>query len=59
MVPLKEIQEHDYDLAFNTYKETVREAVQYDAPEVILSRCDALVERISSGMLELKKLIAK
>lgn len=57
LVPLKEIQEHDYDLAFNTYKETVREAVHYDAPEVILSRCDALVERISAGMLELRKLI--
>ena len=59
LVPLTEIQEHDYDLAFNTYKETVREVVEYEAPEIILGRAQALTEQIVASMKELQTLIAK
>lgn len=58
LVPADEIREHSYDLAFNTYKETVREAVSYEAPEVLLARAEALVSEIATGMTELKSLIA-
>ena len=56
-VPVDEIREHDYDLSFNTYKETIREAVVYDAPEVIMDRLHDLEERFLKGMSELSKMI--
>ncbi|MDE5851112.1 MAG: hypothetical protein K2H38_13325, partial [Muribaculaceae bacterium] len=56
-VPVEEIREHSYDLSFNTYKETVREAVVYDAPEVILDRLHSLEESFLKGMSELCKMI--
>lgn len=58
LVPVAEIREHDYDLAFNTYKETVREVVEYEAPEVLIDRAAALAAKISTGIESLKKLIA-
>lgn len=57
LVFVEDIREHDYDLAFNTYKETVREAVEYEAPEVILERAAALSARISDGIKSLQSLI--
>ncbi|MBD5273234.1 MAG: N-6 DNA methylase, partial [Bacteroides sp.] len=59
LVSADEIREHGYDLAFNTYKETIREAVVYDAPEVILERAATLYAEIGEGMDNLKRLIAK
>ncbi len=57
LVPLAEIREHDYDLAFNTYKETVREVVRYDAPEVIMERIRRLEEQFLDGMVKLHNLL--
>lgn len=57
LVPVKEIQDHDYDLAFNTYKETVREVVDYEAPEVLISRAADLAARIADGINALQSLI--
>lgn len=57
LVPVEEIREHDYDLAFNTYKETVREVVHYDAPEIILGRINELENGIITGMSKLEQLI--
>jgi len=57
LVPVDEIREHDYDLAFNTYKEIVREIVEYEAPEVIIGRASVLAARITDGINSLKKLI--
>lgn len=57
-VPVDEIREHDYDLAFNTYKETIREVVEYEAPEVLIGRAAALAAKISDGINSLKSLIA-
>ncbi len=44
LVPFAEIQENDYDLSINRYKEIVYEEVQYDKPEVILERIEKLDE---------------
>ena len=58
LVPVDEIREHDFDLAFNTYKETIREVVEYEAPEVLISRAAALASKISDGINSLQSLIA-
>lgn len=59
LVPVDEIREHGYDLAFNTYKETVREEVVYDASEVILDRCSILYTEIGHGMDRLRTLLSQ
>lgn len=59
LVPVDEIREHGYDLAFNSYKENVREVVEYEAPETIIDRTSALYAEIVSDMDNLKRLIAK
>lgn len=38
MVPVVEIQENDYDLSINRYKEIIYEKVEYDLPAVIIDR---------------------
>lgn len=58
LVPVDEIREHGYDLAFNTYRETVREVVEYDAPEVILGRIAALNEQFNNTFAHLTQLIS-
>ena len=58
MVPVEEIRQHDYELAFNTYKETVRQQVEYEAPEVLLNRATALAADITAGLAELQSLLA-
>lgn len=57
LVPVDEIREHDFDLAFNTYKETIREVVEYEAPEVLIGRASDLATRITDGIAALKTLI--
>ncbi len=59
LVPVDEIREHDYDLAFNTYKETIREVVEYEAPEVLIGRAAALAAKITDGINSLHSLINK
>ena len=58
LVPVNEIREHDYDLAFNTYKETVREVVEYEAPEVLIAQAAELATKISAGIDSLQSLIS-
>lgn len=57
LVPVEEIREHEYDLAFNTYKETVREIVEYEAPEILIGRAASLAAKITDGINSLKNLI--
>lgn len=57
LVPVEEIREHEYDLAFNTYKETIREVVEYEAPEVLISRAATLAAKITNGINSLQSLI--
>ena len=37
-VPAKEIEEKDYDLSINRYKEAMHEEVKYDPPKMILAK---------------------
>lgn len=57
LVPVEEIREHGYDLAFNTYKETIREVVEYEAPEIILDKISSLVAKIAEDTKELQRII--
>lgn len=70
VVPLKEIEEQNYDLSLSRYKEEVFEQVQYEAPSVILDRLIASevgdskpsdISRLQGGivkeLLELRKMI--
>lgn len=57
-VPVEEIREHDFNLSFNTYKETIREVVEYEAPEVLIGRAAALAAKITDGINSLQSLIA-
>lgn len=53
------IEQNDYDLSINRYKETVYEKIKYDAPQVIMTRLDELSIDISSKMEELRGLIGE
>lgn len=57
LVPKEEIKENDYDLSINRYKEIVYEEVQYDKPQLILSRVKELENSILKGIEELEGMI--
>jgi type I restriction enzyme M protein len=57
-VPKSEIAANGYDLSINRYKEVVHEKVAYDAPEVILSRVEALNEEIGGKVKALRGVLA-
>lgn len=57
LVPKDEIASNDYDLSINRYKEVEYEAVEYDAPKVILDRLAALDEEIAKGRKELEEML--
>jgi type I site-specific restriction endonuclease len=52
----KEIEENDYDLSLNRYKEVTYEAVEYEKPEVILGKIEKLEEEIMEGVRKLKEM---
>ncbi|MBQ2491843.1 MAG: N-6 DNA methylase, partial [Bacteroidales bacterium] len=54
LVPVKEIQDNDYVLSMNKYKEVEREVVQYEKPDVILGRIDTLQSEISAALAEFR-----
>jgi type I restriction enzyme M protein len=56
-VPKSEIVAADYDLSINRYKEVAYEAVEYDAPKVILKRLAKLEEEIAKGREELEGML--
>ncbi len=55
LVPVDEIRANDYDLSFNKYKEVEREVIAYEAPEVILSRIEALETDITAALAEFRE----
>ncbi|MCM0083935.1 type I restriction-modification system subunit M [Geomonas sp. Red32] len=57
LVPKADIAANDYDLSLNRYKEVEYEAVEHDAPRVILQRLARLEEEISQGVKELEGLL--
>ena len=56
-MPRDEIAAKDYDLSINRYKEVEYEAVEHDAPQVILKRLAKLEEEIAEGRKELEGML--
>ena len=57
MVPKDEIAANDYDLSLNRYKEVEYEAVEHEAPGVILARLAELEAEIAKGRVELEGML--
>ena len=57
MVPVKEIEENDYDLSINKYKQTEYVAVEYPPTSEILDEIDCLEEQIAKELKELRTLL--
>jgi type I restriction enzyme M protein len=53
-VPISEIEQSDYDLSINRYKEVVYESVEYEKPSIILDEIEKINKKITSGLQELK-----
>ncbi len=56
-VDVDEIRENGYDLSINKYKEIEYKEIEYDAPQVILSRVKILEKEINEGIEELERMI--
>ena len=56
-VSADEIRENGYDLSYKRYHEVEREAVVYDAPEVIIARMEERQKSIDAAFAEFKKLL--
>lgn len=56
-VSADEIRENGYDLSYKRYHEVEREAVVYDAPEVITARMEERQKSIDAAFAEFKKLL--
>ena len=56
-VPVKEIRDNGYDLSYKRYHEVEREAVVYDAPEVIIARMEERQKQIDAAFAEIQKLL--
>ncbi|WP_394906084.1 N-6 DNA methylase [uncultured Mesonia sp.] len=54
LVPIKEIEENDWDLSINRYKEIVYEEVEYDEPQVVVDRIAHLERERKELMNQLK-----
>jgi type I restriction enzyme M protein len=57
MVPLREIEDRDFDLSFNRYKEGKHEEVKYEPPKKILARLRALEAEIAGDLSELEAML--
>lgn len=56
-VPIEEIQANNYDLSISRYKEIEYEEVDYEPPEVIIGKIQALESQIQQNLEELKKML--
>lgn len=57
MVPLKEIEEKNFDLSINRYKETKHEEVTYEPPKKIIAKLRALEAEIAKDLNELEAML--
>lgn len=57
MVPLKELEEKDFDLSINRYKETKHEEVQFDPPKKIIAKLRTLEAEIAKDLDELEAML--
>lgn len=52
-----EIRANGYDLSYKRYHEVVHKAIEYDAPEVIVTRLEERQKAINAAFAEFKKLL--
>ena len=57
MVPVQEIEEKDFDLSINRYKEAKHEEFQYDPPKKIIAKLRALEAEIAKDLSELEEML--
>jgi type I restriction enzyme M protein len=57
MVAMKELEEKDFDLSFNRYKEAKHEEVKYDPPKKIIAKLRALEMEIMKDLSELEGML--
>jgi type I restriction enzyme M protein len=57
MVSAKEIEEKDFDLSINRYKEAVHEEVPHDPPKKIIAKLRALEADIAKDLVALEALL--
>ena len=57
MVPAKEIEEKDFDLSINRYKETKHEEVKYDPPKKIIAKLRKLENQIAADLEALEGML--
>jgi len=58
-VPLREIQENNYDLSINRYKEVIHEEKTFEKPGVIIKQIEVLDSERTDLMDELKQLLSE
>lgn len=56
-VPKSEIEQNNYDLSINRYKEVVHEKIEYDKPDVILTRIDTLIADIAAQTKKVREML--
>lgn len=56
-VPKSEIEQNNYDLSINRYKEVVHEKIEYDKPDVILTRIDTLIADIAKQAKQVREML--
>lgn len=57
MVPVKEIEDRDYDLSVNRYKEARYDAVKYDPPQIIIAKLRSLETEIAKDLTTLESML--
>ena len=58
-VPKSEIEQNNYDLSINRYKEVVHEKIEYDKPDVILTRIDTLIADIAKQAKQVREMLER
>ncbi len=56
-VPVKEIEDKDFDLSINRYKEAKHEEVKYDPPKKIIAKLRVLEAEIAKDLSELERML--
>ena len=59
LVPVDEIRNNGYDLSINKYKEVEKVKVEYEKPEVVLGRIEALQGEIQRMIAQLRNIFAE
>jgi type I restriction enzyme M protein len=57
LVPLAEIEEKNWDLSINRYKEVVYEQLQHDSPAEIIAKIEQLDKERAQALMVLKGLL--